>query len=390
MAFVPIRYNWRSLFVRRSSTALTVVSIGATVAVLAAVLALQQGFATLLTERGREDVAVILRTGAGAESESGLSREDSELLIKESPEFAVDAEGRPLASAESYLAVRLRKTDGGETNVPIRGVQQGTFRVHGDDLRVREGGRNFAPGSDEVIVGWRIAERIRNCGLGDTLRLNLTPFKVVGLFEAPGAFESEVWGDAERILAALERPVYSRVIGVLRDGVTAADLQERLAADKRLSVKAVDERSYLSGQTEALSGVFLGLGIFLTLVMGLGAVFTGINAMYSSIAARTREVGILLSTGFRPFAIFVSFLLEAGFLGLLGGIVGVLMVLPLDGVQTGTTNFATFSEFAFSFRITGVVIGGAVAVAVALGVFGGALPAWRAARMEVTTALRRH
>jgi putative ABC transport system permease protein len=389
MKLVPIAYNWRSLWVRRGSTLLTVVSIGATVAVIAAVLALQQGFSTLFTERGRTDLVVLLRPGSKAEGNSGFTRRTVDIVLKGSPEFAVGADGKPLMAAETYLAVRRAKQDGGETNVPIRGVQQASFAIHGDDFRIVEG-RNLEPGSDEVIIGRRMAGRIRDAEVGDVLQINVTPFRVVGVFEAKGAYESEIWGDVERIKEALDRPVYNRMIGVLAPGNSLEDLNDRLAEEKRASVTGVTEREYLEGQTEQLSGLFFGLGIFLTVVMGFGAVFTGINSMYSTIAARTHEVGVLLSIGFRPFSIFLSFVAESLLLGLLGGLFGVLAVLPLNGVETGTMNLGSFSEAAFEFRTNAFVLGTGVVIALLLGLIGGAVPAWRAARMQVVTALRRH
>lgn len=387
MAFVPLRYNVRSLLVRKSSTLLTVFSIAATVAAVASVFALQAGFSTLFLERGRDDLAVILRYGASSEGESAFTRRAIDILTK-GDEFAVDSEGRPLASAELYLAVRRQKTDGGETNVPLRGVQPATFAIHGADLEIVEG-ENFEPGSDEVIVGERLTDRFPDTGLGDVLTLNLTPFRVVGIFRSKGAYASEIWGDVERMREALERPIYNRVLGVLADGTSVEQVQERYDADRRVTAKVISEREYLTSQTAYLSGLFGFLGTALLVIMGAGAVFTGFNAMYSSIAARGHEVGVLLSVGFRPFAIFTSFLLEAGVLGLLGGVLGVLLVLPVNGLRTGTTNFQTFSEVAFSFRITPAVIVQGLVVAVVLGLLGGAVPALRAARMEVTEALRR-
>ncbi|MEO0477963.1 MAG: ABC transporter permease [Planctomycetota bacterium] len=388
MALVPIQYNLRSLIVRRGSTMLTVISIGATIGVLSAVLSLQTGFENVFTERGREDLAVVLRTGAGSEGESSLQRKDIDLLTKGSEEFAVDENGDPIASAESYLAIRRRKFDGGETNVAIRGVQQGTFAVHGDELRLLDG-RRFEPGTDEVIIGKRLLGRFPDAQIGETMNLNLTPFRVVGVFEGPGAFETEIWGDVDRVLAALDRTVFNRVIGKLKDGVSAEQFNERLEADKRISAKAVDEVTYLKGQTVALTGLFKFLGGFLFFVMGLAAIFTGLNSIYASISARRREVGILLATGYRPFSVFLSFWLESAMIGLLGGLFGILLVLPLNGLETGTTNFQTFTEVAFEFQVDSTVLMVALISAVVLGLVGGALPAWKAARMEVTDALRR-
>jgi putative ABC transport system permease protein len=388
VALVPFQYNLRSLLVRSGNTWLCIFSIAATVAVLAGILSLQQGFATMFQERGREDLAVLLRTGATSEGESAFDRERATVARKEIPEFAVDAQGRPLTSAELYLATLLPRLDGGETNVPLRGVEPATFAIHGDSWRIVEG-ENLKPGTDEIVVGRLASERFRNCKVGDVLVINVTPFRVAGVFESKGAYQSEIWGDVDRFQEALKVSHYSRVIGVLRPGTRVADLAARLESDKRIPAKALSEREYLASQTGALTGLFVFLGTFLSVVMGFAAVFTGTNSMLSALAARTHEIGVLLAIGFRPFAVFVSFLLEAALLGLFGGAIGVMLVLPLNGMQTGTTNFATFTEVSFAFRTTPLAMLIAVLFAMLLGLIGGALPAWRAARMTPTQALRR-
>ncbi len=388
MALVPFSYNLRSMFGRPSSTLLTILSIGATVAVLAGMLSLQQGFATMFAERGRDDMAVFLRPGAGSEGESAFRRDLAEILMKETPEIALGDDGQPLSSAELFLAVRRFKIDGGETNVPIRGVQPKTFDIHGDDLEIVEG-RRFAPGSDEVIIGQGLVDRIRDCQLDDILVLNTVPFRVVGIFAAKGPHESEIWGDIDRFMEALDRGVYSRIIAELKPDTDVEALAARLEDDKRVPAKCLTERDYLTSQTTALSVTIVGLGIMLSVLMGLGAVFTGTNSMLSAIAARTREIGIMLSIGFRPWALFLSFLFEAVVIGALGGVVGCILVWPLNGIRTGTKNFQTFTEIAFAFRITPTVLTWSVGFAVLLGLFGGAIPAWRAARMAPTQALRR-
>jgi putative ABC transport system permease protein len=388
MALVPFTYNIRSLLVRSGNTWLCIISIAATVAVLAGILSLQQGFATLFQERGREDLVVLLRTGATSEGESAFDRERAQIALKEIPEFATDADGKPRVTAEVYAAALLPRIDGGETNVALRGVQPATFAIHGDNWRIVEG-QNLQPGTDEVVVGRALSERIRNTKVGDVLQVNCTPFRVVGVFESKGAYQTEVWADVERLQQALKIDHYSRILGVLREGNTAGALAERLTTDKRIPAKALSEREYLANQTGALTSLFQILGTFLSVIMGLAAVFTGTNAMLSALAARSHEIGILLATGFRPFAVFVSFLMEAALLGLLGGLLGVLAVLPFNGLQTGTTNFATFTEVTFAFRTTPMAMGIAVAFALALGLIGGAWPAWRASRMTPTQALRR-
>lgn len=387
MALVPIRYNLRSLWVRASSTLLTVCAIGATVAVLAGMLSLQQGFAVLFQERGRDDLAVFLRKGAKSEGESGLTREQCDLLQKEVPEIELDGTGKPLASAEVFLAVRLRKFDGGETNVAIRGVEPATFAIHGDDIRI-VAGRMPQPGTDELIVGEGLVDRIRNCKPDDTLRINTGTFRIVGTFTGKGGYRSEIWGDLERLSEALQRPVRSRVLARIKPGTDLAAVQTRYESDLRTQPSVQTERAYLATQTDRLSTTFSILGTFLGLIMGLGAIFTGTNSMLAAIGARTHEIGILKAVGYRPFPIFLSFLGEAVLLGLLGGLLGCLLVLPFQGAETGTMN-ETFSEVTFAFRTTPLVLVIAVTFAMVLGLVGGLFPAWRAAQMTPTQALRR-
>jgi len=387
MALVPLRYNLRSLFVRSSSTVLTVCAIGATVAVLAGMLSLQQGFVTLFEERGRTDVGVFLRKGATSEGESGITREQCEILTKELAEVERNAADQPLASAELYLAVRLRKFDGGETNVAIRGVEPMTFQIQGDDIRIAEGAK-FTPGADELIVGSGLTTRIANCRVGDVLRINTVPFRIVGVFEGKGGYRSEIWGDLDRLSEALQRPVRSRVIAKMRPDADLAAIEARYTDDLRLQPKVQSEQQYLASQTQRLSTTFKVLGTFLAFIMGIAAVFTGTNSMLSAIGARTHEIGILKAVGYRPFAIFLSFLGEAMLLGALGGVAGCVLVLPFQGAETGTMN-QTFSEVTFAFRTTWSVMLTSVLFAALLGLVGGLWPAWRAAKMTPTQALRR-
>ena len=387
MALVPIRYNLRSLFVRLSATTLTVLAVGATIAVFAGMLSLQQGFATLFQERGRSDLAVFLRKGATSEGESGITREQALILKKEVPEVLRNEQDQPLASAEMYLAVRLRKFDGGETNVAIRAVEPMSFAIHGDDIQIVEGDR-FKPGSDELIVGQGLLGRIANCNVGDTLRINTVTFRIVGSFAGKGGYQSEIWGDLERLSEALERPVRSRVIARVDADADLGAVQARYEDDLRLQPKVMTEQAYLASQTSDLSSRFLFAGTFLALIMGIGAIFTGTNSMLATIGARTYEIGILKAVGYRPLSIFLSFVGESILLGLLGGIVGCLIVLPFQGLETGTMN-STFSEVTFAFRTTPTAMLISIAFAALLGLVGGLFPAARAARMTPTQALRR-
>ncbi len=391
MALVPLSYNFRSLWVRRSATLLTALGIGATVAVVSGVLSLQQGFTSLFKKAGRSDVMIVLRPGASNEGDSAVTRESARILINSHPEIAGSGgsgdQGGPMASAESFLALRLKKLDGGETNVPIRGVQQRSFDIAGDKLQFIRG-RRFTPGADEVIVGQRMGSRLQDCELDDVLQINTIPCRVVGIFAYDGPFESEIWMDVERMLQAIQRPVYSRVIAVV-----PPEKQEAFAAavkaDPQVPAEAMTETEYLTKQTGVMGDVLAILGQVLAIIMGIAAIFTATNTMLAAIVARTHEIGILLSIGFRPFAIFLSFLFEALFLCLVGGVLGVVLTLPLNGIETGAMNWNTFTDVSFAFRTTPAVLVAAVVFASALGILGGLWPAWRASRLRPTQALRR-
>ena len=377
---VPFSYTLRSLFVRRSATLLTMSGIAAVVAVAGGVLSLQQGFQGLYESHGREDVAVFLRPGATYEGDSLFSRDRALKLTRGLTEVAEDASG-PLASMECYLALLHPRVTGGETNVPVRGVQPATFRVRADEVRIVEG-RNFTPGSDEVIIGQRLVGRVQDCVVGGVLELNLTPYRVVGVFESDGPADTEIWGDLDRLLVGLERIGPNRVIATLKPGADVEALAARLEGDKEVPAKVLTERDYLGGQTAGLSALLIVLAVLLALMMSSAALLTATNTMFAAVAARTHEIGILLAAGFRPGSIFLSFLLESWLLGLGGGVLAALVLLPLNGLETSTTNFQTFTEVAFSFRVTPFVVLVAVVFASGLGLFGGALPAWRAARMR--------
>ena len=403
---VPIAYNLRSLFVRKSATLLTVLGIGATVAIVSGVLALQQGFRTMFTAGGRDDLAVFLRPGATNEGDSQFSRDRGLKLIKSVPEIEVGPHG-PIAAMEAYLAVLLAPKRGGLTNVPLRGVQPMTFEMREGEIKIVEG-RNFTPGSDELIVGSRLVDRIENCHLGDVIVLNRTPFKVVGVFEHPGQFGGEIWGDLDRLVATMGRYGPNRVIAKLKPGTelgapdplvamfsdeppepVPGSLAARLLEDTEVPAKVYTEKQFLASQTVMLTFILGGLSAGLGIIMGLAAVFTATNTMLSAISARRREIGILLAIGFRPIPIFLSFILEALALGLIGGIVGCLLTLPFNGLKAGTMNFQTFTEMAFAFRVTPAVLRVAVLFSLVLGLVGGAWPAFRAARMRPTHAMRR-
>jgi len=384
---LPLAYTVRNIAVRRASALFTALGIAMTVAVFAGVLSLRAGFEGVYKPRGDTNLAVYLRPGATSEGESGLQREKVDILVKERPEIARDAEGRPVAAGETFLAMFLEKLDGGKTNVPLRGIQPMSIPLRGDALRLVEG-RWLEFGSDELVVGRRLVTRMKDCQVGQTLVLNLTPFRVVGVMDSEAADAGEIWGDADRMMEAMQRPSFQRVIARVVPGTDFAALSAQLEHDVRTPVSVSSEREYLGKQTTATGGMLQILALILTVIMGIAAVLGSVNTMLASVSSRTHEIGVLLAIGYSRLSIFTAFLVESALIGLIGGALGLLIALPFDGIETGMANWNTFTDVSFAFTLTPALALQSFVLAFALGLLGGALPALRAARLRPVEALR--
>lgn len=385
---LPLQYNLRNLVVRRTMTLMTAGGIALVVAVLVLTLALAHGFSATLVATGRADNAIVLRGGATSEMMSSLSRESARIVAAD-PAVARGPDGEPLAQPEMVVLVNLlrRGDPGASSNVSVRGVDPQVFALR-PDIRLREG-RMLRPGMDEVLVGRKLDRRFEGCGLGETLRMGGRDWRVVGTFDAGGSgFDSEIWGDREAFLPAFDRVEYSSLTLRLTDPARLADLLARLEGDPRVRAEPQIEREYYRLQSQQLAGVIRALGLFLVVVMAAGAVFGALNTMYAAVGSRSREIATLLALGFPPLAILASFLVEAVLLCLIGGVLGCLLALPVHGVSTGTTNWASFSEVAFEFRISPGILAIGLLASVALGLVGGYFPARAAARRTVSEALR--
>src|SRR6266545_1253219 len=385
---IPLSYNMRNVLQRPISTLTTAVGIGLTVAIFIGALALTSGFRAAMLSTGSSDNAIALRKGADSELSSGIGR-DAANILRAHPDVALGPDGRPLASADLVVVTnKQRLGQPGSSNVTVRGVDAEALVLR-REIRI-VAGRMFTPGTDEVIAGRRIARRFANCAIGDHIRFGQRAFTVVGQFGAGGsAFESEIWGDNPVIMPALQRDdVFQSVTFRMRDPSRFAALKQELEADPRLQIQLKRERDFYEEQSGLLSRVVLPLGVFITIIMAVGAMFGAMNTMYAAVGARTREIATLLVLGFSPFAILVSFLFESLFLALIGGAIGCVLALPLNGITTSTTNFQSFSEVAFAFRITPAALASGMIFSALMGLVGGFFPALRAARQTIAISLR--
>ena len=382
---LPFKYNAKSLFVRRGNTLMTIASIALVVLVFVGVLAMASGLSASLRQSGEDLNVLVLRDGARSETESSFDKE-RQRVVESLPGLAMDADGAPLASAELVTLQIFARRDGKETNVSLRGIGP-----RGTALRSRfrlVDGAMFVPGTGQVIVGARLAQRFPDLRLGQSVRFGRLDFRVVGVFTTAGSFDSEVWGAVEDFGNAFRRQDVSSVL--LRAATPAAvnDLVARVAGDQRLRLQAKRETDYYADQTTATARQFVVLGTALAVLMALGACFAAANTMYAHVAARAKEIGTLRALGFRRRSILAAFVSEAALLGLVAGVLGVLLSLPLNGMTTGTTNFVTFSELSFTLRTTPGVLALGVGLAVGTAVLGGLPPAIAAARRPITALLR--
>ena len=381
--------NLRSIPQRWGPSLVIVIGLAGVVAVFTALLAMAQGFTATLQDAGSEDNAIILRGGSGAELNSGFGGDAAD-LIKLAPGIRKDAEGRPLAAGELMVITELFKR--GETvtgsNVTMRGVEPASFALR-PQLRIVEG-RRFEPGLREVIVGAGVARQFEGVELGKILRMRGSDWTVVGTFEAGDANDSEIWVDAGTAQSAFNRGNGFSAVRVGLESPAAIDtLRKALADDPRLTVDVLNERTYYSNQTRGVRGQIMGLAVFVTVIMAIGAIFAALNTMYSAVATRTREIATLRAIGFGGLPVLVSVMLEAMLLSLLGGAIGAAIAwLLFDNLSVSTLNQGSFTQVVFAFQVSAGLVGSGLVVAVGIGFIGGLLPAIRAARLPVTTALR--
>ncbi|MCI0595309.1 MAG: ABC transporter permease [candidate division Zixibacteria bacterium] len=384
---IPLYYSYRNLFARRLTTGLTVLGIGLVVFVFCAVLMMGNGIKKTMVASGYDDNAIIIRKASQNEMNSYIVRDQASVLESQM-EIARGADGKPLVAGELYVVVSLEKRDGsGAVNVVVRGVKPVSMALR-PNIKLAAG-RMFTEGLSEIIVGKQTAERFKGAELGGALKFGQREWRVVGVFEADrSAFETEVWGDVNQMMAAFNRPVVSSMTLKLADPSKFSDLKKRLETDPRLTVDVKREKEYYADQSYATSTFINILGMVISIIFSFGAVIGAMITMYASVANRSAEIGTLRALGFQRRSVLSAFLVESVLLSLAGGLVGLAAASLLSLVTVSTTNWDTFSELAFGFALSTAIVGSALVFSVLMGFFGGFLPAVRAARMNIINALR--
>ena len=385
---IPISYIWRSLWTRRLTTCLTLFGIALVVFVFAAILMMSHGIETTMRDTGYEDNVILLRRSASSELVSQVGREGAS-IVKTFPEVSTDPNGKAIATTEVLVVITIFKKESNNLgNVSVRGVSPEAFVLR-PSVKLTAG-RMFQFGSHEVVVGSSIVKRFKGCEIGKQISFSGDRWTIVGVIEAEGsAFESEIWGDVEQLMPAVGRPVFSTMTFRLKDKNLFDAFKEHVQKDPRTQyLEPKRERVFYEEQSHALSTFIFYLGLVVTIFFSVGAIFGAVITMYGAVSNRTVEIGTLRSLGFRRRSVLAAFLLESIILSLVGGALGVLMASGMSFVRISTVNFGTFSELAFGFTLSPVIALATMVFSLAMGFLGGFLPAVRAARMNIVTALR--
>jgi putative ABC transport system permease protein len=389
MSRIPISYNYESVRTRWASSLVAVLGIAGTVAVFIAMLALAKGFRAALVTSGSPENAIARRAGSTSEMDSVINLDELRAL-EDYAQVARDETGAPLASPEVVVTTALPlQSTGTDATVQIRGVSPKALEIR-RQVRVAEG-RFLREGLAEVVVGRNALTSYAGLELGKTVQFGGLDWEIVGVLDSGGsAYDSEVWGDIGLVADIYKRPrgIFQSVTLKLTSPEVLGDLKNVVASNPRLDVQIEGEVEYYERESVLIRGMILGLGMLVAAVMGMGAVFGALNTMYGAVAERTREIATLRAIGFREGSVVLSFVLESLLIAALGGGLGCLLVLPVNGLTTGTMNWQTFSHLAFAFQVTPSLLVAGLLFALSMGVIGGLPPAIRAARLPVAAALR--
>lgn len=383
---IPLSYNIRNLTVRKTTTIMTALGVALTVAVLLSVLALMAGLKAAFATAGNPKQVLAMRKGATAELSSAVTRSQFQEL-KVRPGLEMSPSGEPYASLELVTVINLESVDSvNGMNVTLRGILPTGVEMRGLKLA---SGRWFNAGQREITVGKSIAKRYPGAQTGKQLKFGKGQWTVVGVFDAgDSASNSEIFGDLNQVASDYNRmDGLSSILLRATDRAAAKALMNSINDDVKLNMEARLEDEYMAEQTVSGAPIQF-LGVFVSIIMAVGSSFAAMNTMYAAVSRRSKEIGTLRILGFSKASILLSFFIESVLLSLLGGVLGCILVLPLNGITTGIGNFVTFSEVAFSFKVTPEVMMSGILFALVLGAIGGLFPALNAARKEILVALR--
>ena len=380
--------NLRTIPQRLGSSTVAIVGIAGVVIVFVGVLSMAQGFFNAMRSAGSPERALVMRSGADDEMTSGLTGEQAE-IIKQAPGILRDGNAA-VASAELFVIIDVpKKTTLTPANVPMRGIEPATMQVR-NEAKIVEG-RMLRFGTNEVVVGRAATRQFEGLSVGSAVQSGQVTWTVVGIFDTGGSVaETEMWCDARVLQGAYRRGnSYQSVLARLDSPESYDTFKNWLTSNPQANVSVRREVDYYTAQSITLTNLIRTVGFGIASLMGVGAVFAAVLTMYTAVATRSREIATLRALGFNTFSVLVSVLVESLGLAAIGGALGgALAYAGFNGYQTSTLNFQTFSQVAFAFAVTPALLVQGLGYALAMGFVGGLLPAVRASRLPISSALR--
>ena len=384
---IPFYYILKNFVARKLTAGITIGGIALVVFVFAAVLMMADGIRKTLATTGSEDNVVITRKSSTGEITSIIDRTTAD-LISTLQFVQKDEKGNALMTYDGVTVINAPKKDGGISNLAVRGVSETAMSIRNKITIVK--GRMFTFGSRELIVGTALVKTFDKIDIGDKIKFGGDDWTIVGEMEAEkSGFESELWCDVRQLQLAMNRDAFSTLTFRKTSDADIEMMKIMFAGDKRLNqYEPENERRYFEKQSEAMRMFIQILGITITVIFSLGAMIGAMITMYAAVANRTTEIGTLRALGFGRSSILTAFLIESIITALLGGIIGIGLASILQFFSISTLNFVSFTELSFSFSITRSVFYGSMIVSLLMGIIGGFLPALKASRMSILSALR--
>lgn len=380
---LPLKYSFHNLWVRRTTTLMTLFGVAMTVVIFGAMMAMSEGIRKAMVSAGSVDNVILMRDGATSTEFSGLTR-DTAPLVKALPEIETTLDGETFASPEYHLSYFLpSKKDPRRFSTRFRAVTPVAFKLY-PQVKVVQGDARLT--GNGLLLGSAVAQRL-GYKVGDEIKFGRGTWHVEGILDAGGnSFDSEIWGDLEEVLDDQQRKEISCFVVKLRDPAALEAFKKKVDDDTQLGMKAVGEVEYYEEQATNARQI-RSLGLVIAVLMAIGAVFGGMNTMYAAVSGRTQEIGMLRVLGFTRAQILFALLTEGILLCLMGGAIGGLISFSFNLLSI-TLMSPNFTDLTFSFHVTPAIFAEALFFSIVIGICGALLPARAAARLEVITALR--
>jgi putative ABC transport system permease protein len=365
----------------RPSAALTIfIGVACAVGALVSMLAMGVGARREEMSDVRADHVVLTKTGERP-GQGDIGKDESAAILG-LPGIRRGKAGEPIVVFESMTFIEGRRRGSGtRIYFPITGVS-GTLPQYLPDLHFTDG-RMFHPGLQELIASNVCTRQFTGFEQGDSRHMHGSDWTIVGHFDQGESQQCVVYGDVDSVMAAFKQNTYTSVAVLLDSAAGFAAFRDAVARNPALHLDALPESAVIEDGFKQLNALLSFVAYFIGTIMAVGATLGIVNSLYAMVDARRRELATVRAIGFGPTAVITAIVLESILLSIPGALLG-------SGLAWLLFNGLAASPFGYSIRLTVTLRLALLGIswALAMGLLGGLLPALRAARVPVTTALR--